>query len=81
MDSLCKYNDLFGKPNDGIRKYRIGGIAIYDTLFVIIIGLGISYFSKISAWIILPVLFVLGIIAHRLFCVRTGIDKLLFLKE
>lgn len=27
------------------------------------------------------VLFISGIVAHRLFCVRTGIDKLLFPKS
>ena len=76
--SLCKYKNLFGKPEQGIRKYRIFNIAIMDTVVVIIIGVIISYFSGYNIWLTLAVLFVSGIIAHRVFCVRTGVDKLLF---
>lgn len=76
--NLCKYKNLFGKPGEGLRKYRILDIAIYDTAVVIIIGLLISYFTGYNIWITLAVLFISGIIAHRMFCVRTGVDKLLF---
>ena len=75
---LCKYKNLFGKPGEGIRKYRIFDIAIYDTAVVIIIGLIFYYFSGYNIWLTLAVLFISGIIAHRIFCVRTGLDKLLF---
>ena len=75
---LCKYKNLFGKPSEGLRKYRILDIAIYDTAVVIIIGILFSYFTGYNIWITLAVLFISGIIAHRLFCVRTGVDKLLF---
>jgi fatty acid desaturase len=75
---LCKYKNLFGKPGEGLRKYRILDIAIYDTAVVILIGLLISYFTGYNIWLTLAVLFVSGIIAHRMFCVRTGVDKLLF---
>ena len=76
--NLCKYKNLFGKPGEGLRKYRILDIAIYDTAVVIVIGLLISYFTGYNIWLTLAVLFVSGIIAHRMFCVRTGVDKLLF---
>ena len=75
---LCKYNELFGKPNVGLRQYRIFGIAIYDTMVVLIIGFLIYYFSGWSIYPVLIVLFISGIIAHRAFCVRSGIDKILF---
>lgn len=76
--SLCKYKNLFGKPEEGIRKYRIFNIAIMDTAVVIIIAILFSYFTGYNIWITLVVLFISGIIAHRLFCVRSGVDKLLF---
>jgi len=76
--NLCKYKNLFGKPEEGIRKYRIFNIAIMDTAVVIIIAILFSYFTGYNIWITLVVLFISGIIAHRLFCVRTGVDKLLF---
>ena len=75
---LCKYKNLFGKPGEGLRKYRIFDIAIMDTAVVIVIGLFISWYFSYNPWITLGVLFILGIIIHRLFCVRTGIDKILF---
>jgi len=75
---LCKYKDLFGKPHDGVRKYRIFDIAIYDTSIVIIIGIIFSWVTKVNIWLTLTVLFLSGIILHRLFCVRTGVDRILF---
>ena len=75
---FCKYKNLFGEPNQGLRKYRIFDIAILDTTVVLIIGAIFSWFSKINIFIVWLVLFVSGILIHRLFCVRTGIDKLLF---
>jgi hypothetical protein len=75
---LCKYKNLFGKPGEGLRQYRIFDIALYDTIVVILIGILLSWVTKINIWVVLIVLFISGIVTHRLFCVRTGIDKLLF---
>lgn len=78
--SLCKFKDIFGKPNEGIHKYRLFNIAIIDVIFTIIGAYLIKkyFFKKINFIIILLILFIIGIIAHRVFCVRTTIDKLLF---
>ena len=54
------------------------GVAIMDVIMTIIAAFLISYFFKISFFYTSISLFVLGIILHRLFCVRTTIDKLLF---
>ena len=78
MGGLCKYKDLFGKPNAGLRKYRIFDIAILDCVVVIVIGYLISWFFKWNLWYTLGGIFLLGIFAHRFFCVRTGLDKMLF---
>ena len=77
---LCKYKDLLGKPDQGIHQYRIFNIAIVDVIFTIIGAFIISYLLKINFFITLLILFLLGIILHRLFCVKTTIDKLLFEK-
>lgn len=79
--SLCQYKNLFGKPREGVRKYRIFDIAVFDTLFVVLIGWFLAWITKIHIIIVLLGLFILGIIVHRVFCVRTGIDKLLFPDE
>lgn len=75
---LCKYKDILGKPNEGFHKYRIFNIAIVDVLLTIFAAFIISFFSKINFFIILILLFIAGIILHRIFCVRTTVDKLLF---
>jgi hypothetical protein len=75
---FSKYKDLFGKPNAGLRKYRIFDVAIFDTLIVVIISYAISWFFKWTFWKVLAIIFVSGIFAHRLFTVRTGLDKKLF---
>jgi hypothetical protein len=76
--SLCKYKNALGIPDKGIHSYRMCGIAIFDVIMTIILAFLISYFFKISFFYTLLFLFILGIILHRLFCVRTTIDKLLF---
>lgn len=78
--SLCKYKNALGIPDKGIHSYRLFGIAIFDVIMTIILAFLISYFFKISFFYTLIFLFILGIILHRLFCVRTTIDKLLFPK-
>ena len=77
---LCPYKNLLGEPNknDSLRKYRIFGISIMDVAVVIFVCYLISYFFKYSFWITLVITFLLGIIVHRLFCVRTRVDRLLF---
>ena len=84
--SLCQYRDIFGKPGLGAHSYRIFNIAIIDVIATIITAIVIHYIfleyildiKSISIWWTIIILFILGIIAHRLFCVRTTIDKLLF---
>jgi hypothetical protein len=75
---LCKYQNSLGIPNKGIHSYRLFGVAIVDVIFTIIGAIIISYFSKRSFIYTVIFLFLLGIILHRLFCVRTTIDTLLF---
>ena len=76
--NLCKYKNALGVPNNGIHSYRLLNIAIVDVILTIIGALFISIFFKISFIRSLIFLFLLGIILHRIFCVRTTIDKLLF---
>ena len=76
--SLCKYKNILGIPDKGIHSYRFMNVAIVDVIMTIIAAILISYLFNISLFYTLIALFVLGIILHRLFCVRTTIDKLLF---
>jgi len=80
---LCKYKDIFGKPGEGLHKYRLFNIAIIDVIFTIIGAFYIhkkikKSYSNIKYYQVLIALFICGIIAHRAFCVRTTVDKILF---
>jgi hypothetical protein len=77
--SLCKYKDIFGKPNTGLHVIRFFDIAIVDVLLLLLVGFVIhKYYNEVDLSSILLFLFILSIVAHRMFCVRTTIDKLLF---
>ena len=75
---LCKYKDIIGKPGTGIHAYRFYNIAILDVIITLIGALFISWVIKVSPYYVVPIVFLSGILAHRIFCVRTQVDKLLF---
>jgi len=78
MIDLCQYKNAFGELNKGIHSYKLFYISVLDVLITVVIAYLISFFYNISFPITLGVLFLLGILVHRLFCVRTTVDKLLF---
>jgi fatty acid desaturase len=80
MFGLDKYKDLFGKPNTGLRKYRIFNIALYDVVVTTVIVYAITWYFSWPFPQTLALVFILGIFVHRIFDVRTGIDKLIFPK-
>lgn len=76
--NLCGYSNILGKPNEGVHSYRLFNVAILDVIMTIVAAFFISHFLQFSFLYTLVFLFILGIILHRLFCVKTTIDKLLF---
>ena len=82
---LCKYKNALGMLGEGVHSYRFGkgligknGLAIMDILMTLVGAFIISYMTARPFWLICLILFTLGIILHRLFCVRTTVDVLLF---
>ena len=76
--NLCQYKNSLGVPNVGVHSSRFAGLAIVDVISTLVVAFLISYFGKTSFVYTSAFLFVLGIILHRLFCVRTTVDKVLF---
>lgn len=76
--NLCKYKDALGVPGKGIHSYRIFNIAIADVVMTIISAWILSWIFKWSFRVTLVVLFLLGIILHRLFCVNTTVGVAIF---
>jgi hypothetical protein len=76
---LCEYKDILGKVGEGAHSIRIFNIAIVDVLLTIITAYIIHLLTPSYRFLsVLLILFASGIILHRIFCVRTTIDKLLF---
>jgi hypothetical protein len=75
---FCQYKDIIGKPGEGAHSYRFLGFAVVDTVTVIIVALLVAWYFKWNVWYTLLGFFLSGILIHRLFCVRTTVDKLIF---
>ena len=79
---LCKYKNILGFPGKGIH-FHLFGIAIMDVIFTFIgawiIKKILNYFNIFTQyWVILLLLFMLGILLHKIFCIKTTINKLLY---
>jgi hypothetical protein len=79
---LCKYKNIIGEPNTGLRKkYRVFDVAIIDTVTTLLFVWAVSYFSGYPFVYTLVITFVIMVISHRMFCVRTTTDRWLFPDE
>ena len=75
---LSEYKDIFGKPNEGVHKYRVCDIAIVDVIATIIGAYILSISLKQEFKNVLVVLFLLGIFFHYIFGVKTTVHRFLF---
>jgi hypothetical protein len=79
---FAEYATLFGNVGEGVHGYRLFDFAIVDVLATIfgayLLYRWLKYHSWMSFFWVLALLFALGITLHRLFGVRTTIDRLLF---
>ena len=71
-------SEIFGKPNEGIHAYRFAGIAIVDLLLTVFVAWIIAKVANVGIVAVLVGLLLMGVVAHRIFGVRTSVDKLLF---
>ena len=76
--NLCQYKDIFGRPREGAHAYRLFDIAVVDVAATIVLAFIIARFFGLSFWKSLVACFLIGVISHRAFCVRTTVDKIFF---
>jgi hypothetical protein len=74
---LCRYKDVFGLPNQGVHSYRLFGFAVVDVSATILAAVVLSYYTQWNLGLTVLGMFLLGIVAHKLFCVETALNKLL----
>jgi hypothetical protein len=76
---FCEYKNALGKVGKGIHSIRIFNIAIMDVLLTLLVAYIINlFYPKYNYLTVLIFLFLMGIFLHRVFCVRTTVDKWLF---
>ena len=76
--TLCKYKHIFGKEQEGVHKQRFLGVALYDVIGTIVGAWLIARAFNFNFWIVFASAVGIAIILHRLFCVNTTINKLIF---
>lgn len=77
--NLCKYKNIIGEPNTGLRKkYRVFDLAVMDVTTTLLFVWAVSYYSGYPFVYTLVITFVIMVISHRMFCVRSTTDRWLF---
>lgn len=80
---FCKHKNIFGKEGEGVHSVRVLNIAILDVVgtllgcWAIAFALNIPLLSYQFLGIVICA-FLLAIILHRIFCVNTTVNKLIF---
>ena len=76
--SLCKYANAFGEPGKGAHSYRIFSVAAVDLGLTLIAAHYVAKWYGLSFAEAATTLILLGIVAHRVFCVNTTLNVALF---
>ena len=69
---------MFGAPGTGVHSYRFAGVAIVDVILTLFCAVVIAWYWSLPIVYVTIGAFATGIAAHRVFCVHTTIDTLLF---
>lgn len=86
-DKLCafpKFSQIFGKPMEGLHKYRIFGVAAFDLLATLFVAFLITMYippkgiakNKLLTFVLSFIaLVILGVFLHTIFCVPTPFTR------
>jgi hypothetical protein len=69
---------MFGEERKGFHSLRLFDIAIGDVFLTILLSLFISYVSKLNVILTFIIVFIIGIVVHRIFCVNTKVNVMIF---
>jgi hypothetical protein len=75
--SLCKYQNILGVAGKGVHSYRILDTPMFDYIGTILLAFIVTKVTRVPLVITTILMFVLAILLHYLFCVKT--DSLVFL--
>lgn len=75
MYDLTRFKDIFGKPKEGVHRYRIFGMALVDLGLTVGAAFLLSVYFKWNFFVTFLGLMVLSIGVHGLFGVNTTLMK------
>jgi hypothetical protein len=91
MSKQCPFfrgKDLGGKPGTGVHAWRLGGprgttqgLAGFDFMLTVVAAGGLTALMRCKWYWSIPVFIILwavGVVFHRLFCVSTPVTRRLF---
>ena len=80
MWPFTKAKNMFGPPRWGVHKYRVFNISLVDVALALFLAyvFKLYLFPEWNYIIVMIGTFMLGIFLHRLFGVKTTVDRLLF---
>lgn len=73
----CAFRDSLGRPGHGVH-FHVLGVAIVDVVATLVAAWLFARFMRWPFWVCAIGLAVVGVVAHRLFRVRTTIDRFFF---
>ncbi len=76
--SSCPFKDIFGKPNEGIHRYRIFGFATVDLLATFIFAVILGFLIHRNFLLIFLILLLISIPVHKYFCVETTLTNMVY---
>ena len=71
-------SDIFGAPGTGVHSVRLGGVAVIDVALSLMLALCIALATQQSLARVTLYVFAARIALHRLFNVRTTVDRAIF---
>ena len=74
---LSDFRDALGTPGTGVH-FHVGGIAVVDVILTVAAAHLIAKQTGQCFYMVLFLLLGMGVVAHRLFRVRTTVDMWLF---
>jgi len=74
---LCQYKDRLGVPGQGVHTHFFG-VSVFDIVSTLVLTEMVIYVFHTPRFITLLSIVLTGIVLHRIFCVRTTLDRYLF---
>lgn len=74
----CRYRNMFGKPGEGVHSWRLFDFAVVDVGLTVLSAILFNRAFDKNFWLILLIHMLVAIALHRLFCVNTTLNILIF---